>query len=95
MDWNSDPEMKAIRDEFIASFDDRLEILRKGVAQLKSGDAEALKNIQYVAHKIAGTAESYGFPSLTRIGALIDDLLDKWEKAGSTADSHCGMSALQ
>jgi hypothetical protein len=65
MDWESDPELKAMRDEFVASLAGRRKLLDGGAVAL-----------QFTAHKLAGVAESYGFPTLTRVGEAIDDWID-------------------
>jgi len=76
LDWENDPELKAIRDEFVQSLADREKALNEALASLADDPAGGLRDIQHVAHKLAGTATSYGFPTLTRFGELIDDRLD-------------------
>ncbi|MCC7440075.1 MAG: Hpt domain-containing protein [Bdellovibrionales bacterium] len=88
LDWDGDPELKAIRDDFVKSLSDRSEILRVALSQLADDAPGALRDIQQVAHKLAGTAASYGFPTLTRIGEMIDDRLDE------IFSSNRGMTAL-
>lgn len=72
--WESDPELKALRAEFVASLTARRAALRLAMdsglgAPLGSG---ALRD---VAHKLAGVAGSYGFAALGRIAGLLEDLL--------------------
>ncbi|HTL12725.1 MAG TPA: Hpt domain-containing protein [Bdellovibrionota bacterium] len=76
LDWDNDPELKAIRDEFVRSLADREKALIEALSSLSEDPAGGLRDIQHVAHKLAGTASSYGFPSLTRFGELVDDRLD-------------------
>ncbi len=80
MDWDSDPELRAMRDEFVGSFGERKQTLTAAwakVAAAKTADdrASALEEVASVAHKVAGSAESYGFPTLSQIGGAMDDLL--------------------
>ena len=70
IDWNADTELKAMRDEFIASFAERRRAL---AVALRTRD---VKEVQFVAHKLAGAAATYGFPTLSRIGGALDDALD-------------------
>jgi HPt (histidine-containing phosphotransfer) domain-containing protein len=71
MDWNSSPELREMRQAFIDSFKERRALL----APILTGPMD-LKCLQHVAHKLAGAAETYGFPTLSEIGGAIDDLLD-------------------
>ena len=78
MDWQSDPQLRAIRQEFIESLPDRrsqiehaLELLRaESNSKRRSEHAQA---IAFVAHKLAGTAGSYGLQDLTDRAALVED----------------------
>ncbi|OFZ83260.1 MAG: hypothetical protein A2583_03235 [Bdellovibrionales bacterium RIFOXYD1_FULL_53_11] len=84
IDWESDPELKEMQRQFILSLHERRNLLATALAAIKPAvpDAnvdEALKTIQFVAHKLAGAAGSYGFGKLTEIGGRIDDLLDEEE----------------
>ena len=71
MDWVNDPQLKALRDEFIASFAER----REGLAGALEHLAESLTDVRFIAHKLAGAAGSYGFQSLTDAGGALDDLI--------------------
>ena len=78
-EWENDPELKAMRAEFVASFAGRRETLSAQslvLARGKSGDPEfesALKTALGVAHKLSGAAETYGFPLLTRASAALEE----------------------
>jgi HPt (histidine-containing phosphotransfer) domain-containing protein len=81
-DWESDPAFVLIKNEFIATFQTRLKEL-KDLHLNRLSEHESEKNINHfemLAHKLAGSAASYGFPTLTRIAGAIDDLLStkKW-----------------
>jgi hypothetical protein len=64
--WKGDPALKALRDEFIESFEERLEALTA---------VRSLEDLREIAHKAAGIAGSYGFGTVSRIAGMIDDLL--------------------
>ena len=76
-DWESDPELKALRDEFVESFESRK------LALISAISAVRLDEIQSLAHKIAGCAEIYGFPFLTEIAGGIDDYLSERKSVDS------------
>lgn len=76
MEWENDPEWIAMKKQFVASFAERALLLEKALASINNEPQDAQKKIQFVAHKIAGVAASYGFEELTQLGAQIDDGLD-------------------
>jgi HPt (histidine-containing phosphotransfer) domain-containing protein len=76
IDWEKDLEMKKLRDEFIDSLADRRALLIPIQLALATSDAPEVRlNLRTIAHNLAGTAGSYGFPVLYQIGAKLDDLL--------------------
>lgn len=83
MDWDSDPELKKIRQEFVDSLDERIEKLDEALVVLEeTRDSEgeirdAISLIQHIAHKLGGVAGSYGFPALSRISAALDEYVDR------------------
>lgn len=87
MDWVSDPELKAMLDEFVASLPVRREKLSKLRKELMASQGprqrEAADEICRVSHALAGTAETYGFPLLTRISGALDDYLSESDEARS------------
>ena len=77
-DWNDDPEMKEIRDEFIQSFQNRKDLMLSEIRTLSSEKkvgSEEVFPIFNIVHKLSGTAESYGFPTLTILSAAIENYL--------------------
>ena len=84
IDWESDPELSALRREFAASFKRRREALASIVARLgphgespiRLGEAPA-SELRIVAHNLAGAAPTYGFESLGRVANEIDDRLSR------------------
>ncbi|MCM2323372.1 MAG: Hpt domain-containing protein [Oligoflexia bacterium] len=78
IDWENDPEMKALRDEFIASLADRSELLRvqlQALADPGKPREEALGKLRYAAHTLAGAAGSYGLETLGAQAARLEELL--------------------
>lgn len=81
-DWNSDPELKALRDDFVLSFERRRELLaaviqemgRAGGAEVPAATGVALE-LRIIAHNLAGSAATYGFDGLGRFTGLLDDYL--------------------
>jgi HPt (histidine-containing phosphotransfer) domain-containing protein len=76
-DWESDPEFKAMRQEFVDSFGPRKQALDAALARLKAATPAQsdppTQDITAIAHKIAGTAQTYGFPKLTEAAAALED----------------------
>jgi DNA-binding response OmpR family regulator len=98
--WETDPEMKSMKEEFVASFSDRKAILRKCLARLsdliiKSDNADTIAlitlEIRIIAHNLAGIAENYGFSELGSQAVLIDDELAVESKPRTTLEliSYC------
>jgi len=98
--WETDPEMKSMKEEFVASFSDRKAILRKCLKRLSdlviesdSSDEIALitLEIRIIAHNLAGIAENYGFSELGSQAMLIDDELAVESKPRTTLEliSYC------
>jgi len=82
--WETDPEMKKMKEEFVASFADRKAILEKCLDRLsdlilKSDNESEIDlitlEIRVVAHNLAGIAENYGFSELGTQATIIDDEL--------------------
>ena len=80
-EWENDPELRAMRLEFVTSFLERRQkleafypVLRQGVPG-EAAYEQALAGIGALVHKLAGAAETYGFPMLTRAGAALEDWL--------------------
>lgn len=76
-EWESDPELRAMRADFVASFAERRLALEALASALRQADApafdEAFKRVGAIAHKLAGAAETYGFPTLTRASSALED----------------------
>lgn len=80
MDWDADPELITLRKEFMISVQERVKALgnqRQKLLALKDTEEpseDLIQAIYFLVHKLAGSAGSYGFPSVGRIAELLDDL---------------------
>lgn len=71
LDWDSDPALRALREEYRASFSKKsleLEELRL---------AKNLEALQSAIHQLAGSLGSYGFPLLSEACGILDERLDR------------------
>jgi HPt (histidine-containing phosphotransfer) domain-containing protein len=80
MDWDSDPELKAMRASFLVSFLERKQKLMECAENLSQATEAAemtswIEQSRFIAHKLAGSAESYGFPEITVVASALDDWL--------------------
>jgi CheY-like chemotaxis protein len=50
---------------------------------LDADDAEALKTLRLIAHRLAGSAEPYGYADIGRHALCVDEALTDWESAAS------------
>lgn len=83
-EWETDPALKAMRRDFVASFEARWQLIERALPELrgdKTGEkySAALARVVAVAHKLAGAGETYGFPTLTRACAAFEDWFDRCE----------------
>lgn len=69
-------EIKALSAEYIRELPERFDFLKKQVQELKLGRGEA-STAKNEAHKIKGTASSYGAHEIGKIAVVIDDCLRK------------------
>jgi HPt (histidine-containing phosphotransfer) domain-containing protein len=96
-EWETDPELRKMRADFVASFEGRWQAIEAALPGLRAGDpgfAASLGKVVAVAHKIAGAAESYGFASLTRVGAALEDWHDRRESGHDAALASEGAELL-
>jgi len=70
-------QLKVVRERFISLLDERLdelEILRERIERGQNRE-EALKQIQFIVHKIGGTAGTLGFPETGELAACAEDAI--------------------
>lgn len=77
IDWDSDPELKSLLDHFIGTFEERRARLAVWMALFECGQEslEAREGVRFEAHKVAGAAATFGFPSLSELGLELDEFL--------------------
>ncbi len=81
-DFRDDPEYRLLLEEFVHSLSVREQELRKHLIELRSSGRDEFEcasdlgsQIRYLAHNLAGAAESYGFKSLSEVSGKLDDEL--------------------
>lgn len=77
LDFDSDPELKKLKDDFISSLGERAQEIEAILKRVESAlpTEPDLITLRSHAHKLAGTAETYGFSTVTEWCAVIDDAL--------------------
>ena len=71
IDWESDPELKKMRDEFV----DSLQVRARDLMEYIKNPVANKFEIRVIAHNLAGSAETYGLPMLGDAGAALDDVM--------------------
>lgn len=74
LDWENDPALRALREEFVASFGTKSQELLQCIP---NSPEEAQRHV----HQLAGSAGSYGFPNLSEFAALLDEGFDREDEA--------------
>ncbi len=79
-------KLAALRQSYIAQLDERIESLESAFEAIKAGDEfvsvkRGLKQLSFHAHKLAGTAGTFGFTELGEYGSLIEQKCDGYVKA--------------
>ena len=79
-------EIKALSIEYLRELPERFDFLKRQVQDLKAGRGEA-STAKNEAHKIKGTASSYGAHDIGKVAVVIDDLLRKIDGDRSACDA--------
>jgi PleD family two-component response regulator len=79
-------EIKALSTEYMRELPERFEFLKRQVQDLKLGRGEA-STAKNEAHKIKGTASSYGAHEIGKLAVVIDDCLRKVDANASACDA--------
>jgi HPt (histidine-containing phosphotransfer) domain-containing protein len=82
-DFSSDPEMCELVDLFVNDMPQRVTALQA------SWDAGNARDVQRMAHQIRGAAGGYGFPSVSRHAAQLEDAIKAMD--ASTSASLAGL----
>ena len=84
--------LRELRARFVASLRERLDRLDALVSNAQSGSAEALAEALVAAHRLSGTAGSYGHVEVGEAAAVLEDALRR--VADGTADPAAWDEAL-
>jgi HPt (histidine-containing phosphotransfer) domain-containing protein len=88
-DWENEPGFDALKEEFVLSFVERRRRILEALANwgaVGSSEIEketALAIIQREAHKLAGSAASYGFDALTDAARALEEWLGEAARGGA------------
>jgi chemotaxis protein histidine kinase CheA len=72
-----------LRAKFAAELPQKLVEAEALLAALRAGDAEALKGLRFVMHRLHGTGGTMGFAELSTAAAALEERLDACLRAGS------------
>ncbi|MCA9706391.1 MAG: Hpt domain-containing protein, partial [Myxococcales bacterium] len=68
-----DPDlMQRLRARYLASLPEKLERLESLRAQLEQGDEAAVEPLRVLAHRLAGSGASYGWPEISEAGERLE-----------------------
>ncbi|HEY9345433.1 MAG TPA: Hpt domain-containing protein [Inquilinus sp.] len=71
-----------LRAKFTAELPQKLAEAEVLLAALRAGDAEALKGLRFIVHRLHGTGGTMGFAALSTAAAALEDRLDTCLQAG-------------
>jgi len=54
---------------------ERVRAIEEAAAALRSDDAEAIRSLYHLVHRLTGSSAVYGFPELSRASAALEELL--------------------
>ena len=89
-----------LREKFAAELPQRLAEADGLLASLRSGDAEALKGLRLIAHRLHGTGGTMGFSALSEAAAALEARVDACLAAGGAGPEDlaaiaAGLAALK
>lgn len=76
-----------LREKYLAKLDGKLAVVREAVEQARKGNEEALATASREAHKLHGTAGSYGLHEVSRLLGNVEALLKDVEQGGGPEDA--------
>lgn len=93
-------QLDRLRAKFAAELPQTLAEAEALLAALRAGDAEALKGLRFVAHRLHGTGGTMGFAALSSAAASLEVRLDACLQAGGAGPEDIaaiteGVSALK
>ena len=69
-DYENDPELKKLKNDFEATFQERAQKLNTAIA------AKDFATLALESHRLAGIAETYGFSEISTLSIQIDEMFD-------------------
>ena len=76
-DNNFSKARQELQDLYISSFPQKIAIFKAQLEILQQPDEPDLEELRFAAHKIAGSAGSYGFPEISDLARAIDSSIKK------------------
>jgi diguanylate cyclase (GGDEF)-like protein len=90
-----DATLRALREEYGARLEEKVRELTAAMERAWAGSAEALEETFQLAHKLHGTAGSYGFGAVSEAAGRLEALLKPARAGGAAADWSALDSALR
>ncbi|MBC8338572.1 MAG: Hpt domain-containing protein [Rhodospirillales bacterium] len=84
-------KIKILQDAFKANLEDRLAEVDAALDSLRTAgedNADALNHLMGLAHKLTGSAGTFGFPATSDAAGELETLCESLEKAGGDASAH-------
>ncbi len=81
-----DATLRALREEYGARLEEKVRELTAALERARAGSAEALEEAFQFAHKLHGTAGSYGFGTVSEAAGRLEALLKPARGAGAAVD---------
>lgn len=81
-DENLERALQALREEYLAAAPERVAELWAALARVQNGDLSAVSALGALAHRLAGSAGSYGFQAVSRQAREADQLCRALAGAG-------------
>jgi diguanylate cyclase (GGDEF)-like protein len=89
-----DATLQALREEYGARLEEKVRQLTAAMGRARAGSTEAMEESFELAHKLHGTAGSYGFGAVSESAGRLEALLKPARRAGATVDWSALGSAL-
>src|SRR5262245_44197223 len=65
----------ALRKAYAEELPRRVHAIAQAAAALEASDADALRSLFHLVHRLTGSSAVYGFPKLSRASAALEDVL--------------------
>ena len=88
MENDLESRLAILRKNYLAKLDDKLAVVREAVDGARAGDADAFATALREAHKLHGTAGSYGLLGVSNLLGRVETLLKEVEQGGGPVDAY-------